>query len=83
MHKRGVFGQALIKKWGQYWPCHLPGDEIDNYFAEKELGSTMSYWQEIDGIDFLIHCTRDANYVTKMMSSHGILDKIQDNSTGH
>jgi len=42
----------------------------------------MTYWQEIGGIDFLIHCTRDSNYVTKMMSLHGILDKIQDHSTG-
>ena len=42
----------------------------------------MTYWQEIGGIDFLIHCTRDANYVTKMMSLHGILDEIQDHSTG-
>ncbi len=83
MHKHGVFGQAPIKKHRQYWRCHVPGNEIDNYFAEKELSSTMIYWQEITDIDFLIHCTRDENYITKMMSLHGILDKIQDHSTGH
>ncbi len=72
MHKREVFGQALIKKRGRYWPKYVPGDEIDNYFAGKELGETMSYEQEVDGIKFLVHYTRDDRYVTKMMSLHGI-----------
>ncbi|KAL7472268.1 hypothetical protein ACHAXS_012601 [Conticribra weissflogii] len=35
--------QALIKKHGQYWPCHVPGNKIDNYLAENELVSTMTY----------------------------------------
>ncbi len=52
MHKSGVFGQVLIKKCGQYSPCHIPGNEIDNYFLDKDLGSTMSHWQEIDSINF-------------------------------
>ncbi|KAL7460318.1 hypothetical protein ACHAXS_001694, partial [Conticribra weissflogii] len=53
MHKRGVFGQALIKKRSRYWPKYVPGNEIDNYFAGKELGETMSYEQEVDGVKFL------------------------------
>jgi len=53
MHKRGVFGQALIKKRGRYWPKYVPGDEIDNYFAGKELGETMLHEQEVDGVKFL------------------------------
>ncbi len=52
MHKRCVFGQALIKKCQQYWPHHVLCNKIDNYFSEKELGLTMTYWQEIGGIDF-------------------------------
>ncbi len=51
MHKHGVFGQMLIKKHRQNWPHHVPGNEIGNYFVEKELGSTTSYQQEIDGIN--------------------------------
>ncbi len=76
------FGQALIKKRGRYWPKYVLGNEIDNYFAGKELGETMMYEQEVDSIKFLIHCTRDDGYVIKIMSSHGILDEIQDHSTG-
>ncbi len=43
IHKHGVFGQVLIKKCEQYWPCHVPGNKIDNHFTAKELGLTMSY----------------------------------------
>ncbi|KAL7467273.1 hypothetical protein ACHAXS_007534 [Conticribra weissflogii] len=82
LHRRGVFGQALIKKRGRYWPRSVPGDDIDAYFEGKELGETMSFEQEIDGIKFLIHCTKDESYVTKLMSTHGMLDKIQDHQTG-
>ncbi len=42
----------------------------------------MSYEQEVDSVKFLVHCTRDDWYVTKMMSLHCILDEIQDHSTG-
>ncbi|KAL7460891.1 hypothetical protein ACHAXS_001327, partial [Conticribra weissflogii] len=82
MHKHGVFGQALIKKHSQYWPKYVPGNEIDNYFEGKELGETMTNKQEVDGVKFLIHCTRDDQYVTKIMRSHGLLDEIQDHYTG-
>ena len=82
MHKDGVFVQALIKKHGGYWPRFGPGNAIDNYFDGKELGETMRYEQDIDAVKFLVHCTRDEKYVSKMMSSHGILDEIQDHSTG-
>ncbi len=30
---------------------------------------------------FFIHCTQDNEYVTKIMSTHGILDEIQDHPT--
>lgn len=77
-----MFRQLLIKKCGQYWPKNVPGDTIDTYFVEKELGETMTFKQQIDGIDFLVHCTKDSNYVTKIMSSHGMLDEIQNHQTG-
>ncbi|KAL7461168.1 hypothetical protein ACHAXS_001596 [Conticribra weissflogii] len=31
LHHFGVYGQALIKKRGWYWPKHVPGDEIEDY----------------------------------------------------
>ncbi len=41
----------------------MPGDDIDAYFEGKELGETMSLEQEIEGIEFLIHCMKDKSYV--------------------
>lgn len=72
----------LIKKHGQYSPKYVPGNEIDNCFKEKALGEMMTYKQEVDGVKFLIHCTRDDQYMTKIMSSHGLFDEIQGSSTG-
>ena len=34
--------------------------------------------QVINGMRFFIHCTQDDEYVTKVMTTHGILDEIQD-----
>ena len=38
LHDHGVYGQAFIKKWGRFWPKHVPRDAIDNYFSTKEMG---------------------------------------------
>ena len=35
--KLGVYGQALIKKRGRYWPKRVPGDAINKHFATKRL----------------------------------------------
>jgi hypothetical protein len=34
LHDQGIFGQALIKKRGRYWPVHVPGNQIDDHFAK-------------------------------------------------
>ncbi len=34
--------------------------------------------QEMEGKRFFVHCTKDCDYVTKIMSTHGALDEIQD-----
>jgi hypothetical protein len=60
---------------------HVPGDLIDGHMAGKPLGATESYVQELDGRHFLVHCCRDADWTTKIMLSHGILDKNQDHPT--
>ena len=75
LHDAGVFGQALIKKRGRYWPVNVPGDQIDDHFAEMSIGETDTLQQTIDGKNFLIHCTKDDGYVTKIMDI-GFLEKI-------
>ena len=47
----------------------------------KNLGETESYVQEIDGVRFFVHCCRDADYVTKIMSLHGTLEENEDHAT--
>jgi hypothetical protein len=47
----------------------------------KPLGHTEMFVQEMEGQQFLVHCTKDSDYVTKIMLTHGFLDEIQDNAT--
>ena len=47
----------------------------------KNLGETDTFVQTFEGgVCVLVYCTRDADsdYVTKIMSSHGLLEKVQD-----
>ena len=67
MHIFGVYGQSLIKK-RRYWTNNVPGDAIDSYFANKELGSDKTFRHAFDGKPFLVHCHKDDRYVTKLMS---------------
>jgi uncharacterized membrane protein len=48
---------------------------------QKPLGDTETLVQELGGVRFLIHCTYDTDYVTKIMSMHGVLEVIQDHPT--
>ena len=82
LHQHRVHGQFLIKK-RRYWPKHVPGDYIDAYMMAKPLGATETFMQELGGIRFFVHCTRDADYITKIMSTHGVLKEIQDHPTWH
>ncbi len=59
----------------------MPGDDIDTYFEGKELGEAMLLEQEIEMIKFLIHCMMDESYETKLMSTNGMLNEIQDHQT--
>jgi len=78
--EHGVYGQFLIKK-RRYWPKGVPGDYIDQYMSGKPLGATETFVQLLNGTRFYVHCTRDRDYVTKIMSAHGVLDEIQDHPT--
>ena len=80
MHNFGVYGKSLIKKQ-RYWPKNVPGDAIDSYFANKELGSAKTFRQVFDGNPFLVHCHKDDRYVTKIMSTHGLINEISTHKT--
>jgi hypothetical protein len=51
LHKKGVWGQFLIKK-RKYWPRFVPGDYIDEYMKEKPLGISETFVQVIKGTRF-------------------------------
>ena len=80
LHDLGVYSQALIKK-RKYWPKDVPGDHIDRYFDGKPLGYCKSLKQDMNGIPFYVHCCKDSRYVTKMMSTHGLLTTVPDHIT--
>ena len=86
LHRKGVFGQALIKMRGRGWPRGVPGKQIDDDFKDKEVGATETLVQEMDDghggkVKFLIHCQKDVNYVTKIMSTHGVLTEVSNHET--
>ena len=78
LHDRGVFGQALVKKRGRYWAKGVPGDAINEHFKDKEIGSTETFTQNIDGKEFHVHCQKEDKYVTKIMSTHGLITDVVD-----
>ncbi|KAL7463510.1 hypothetical protein ACHAXS_003872 [Conticribra weissflogii] len=80
LHHFGVYGQALIKKRGRYWPKHVPGNEIEEHMKDKDVGYAETYKQSIDGKDFFVNCQKDTDYVTKIMSTHGLVVR-EDHTT--
>jgi hypothetical protein len=79
-HNKGVYVQAYVKKRG-HWPKGVPGDHIDNHLSKAPLGYCGTLVQQVDNVPFLIHCCRDADWVSKIMSTYGMLDEIQDHPT--
>ena len=77
----GIFGQALIKKRGRYWPKGVPGDAIDEYFADKEIGYSNTLEVEFEGKRMFIHCMKEEKYVTKFMSTVRTLDEVPTHGT--
>ena len=62
MEKKGVYGQALIKK-RRYWPKFIPGDEIDQMFQDKEVGDTAVCQVKVDsGEAIKVFCFKEAFY---------------------
>ena len=80
VHNFCVYGQYLIKK-RRYWPNNVHGDAIDSYFTNKELGSAKTFRQVFDKNPFLVHFHEDDRYVTKIMSTHGLINEIPTHKT--
>ena len=72
LRKVGVFAGALIKK-RRYWPKYVPGDEINERFKDKEVGSTDSLKGVLDGVHYDIMCMKEPDYVMKIMTTYGRL----------
>ena len=73
LHEHSVNGKSLIKK-KKYLPKGCPGAQIDSYMEGKKLGFVISLRQDIGGATFNIHCNIYDRFVTKLMSTHRLLN---------
>ena len=69
LRKVGVFAGALIKK-RRYWPKYVPGDAIDQYFEDKDVGDTDSLAGVLDGVKYDLFCMKEPEYVMKVMATY-------------
>ena len=77
LRKKGVFGEAFIKKRG-YQPKYIDGEAIKRHFETKEVGSVDTRKGKLDGVNVEIHCLKEPDYVMMLMSSYGTLKKVDD-----
>ena len=77
----GTFFGQYLRFFIRDWPKNVPGDTIDSYSANKELGSAKTFRQVIDGKPFLVHCHMDDRYVTKLMGTRGLINEITSHKT--
>ena len=74
MLAHGVYGTTVIKK-KRYWPKYCKGYGIEAFFRYKEVGDVYAVCGDLDGHKYKIHCTKEADYVMKLFSTHGSLSK--------
>ena len=72
LKKVGVFAHTLFKKQ-RYWPKYVPGDEIINCFADKEIGESDAIKGDLDGVPFHLYGMKEPNYTMQIMSTYGTL----------
>ena len=77
LKEKGVFAAAQIKK-RRYWPKHVDGNMIKAYFADKDVGSVAALPGKLNGIQVWIHCMKEPDYITMLMSNYGTLDRTGD-----
>ena len=69
---------AVQIKKRRYWPKHVDGDMIKAYFADKDVGSDATLPGKLNGIPVWIHCMKEPDYITMLMSNYGMLERIGD-----
>ena len=79
-----VYAAALIKK-RKYWPKGVPGDAIDEYFADKDVNPVdmlEAITEEVtEGKAFNIFCFKDPEYVMKIMATWMTLEELDGADT--
>jgi hypothetical protein len=71
LKKVGIHAAALIKK-RRYWPKHIDGQKILEYFQDKEIGFSNALKGKMEDVDFYIHCVKEPDYVLMFMTSYGL-----------
>ena len=59
----------------RYWPKYCKGDSIEAFFRDKEVGGVYAFCVDMYGHKYNIQCTKEADYVMKIFSTHGLLSK--------
>ena len=80
LRKKGVFASALIKK-RRYWPRFICGDEIKDYFSNKQVGDTDSWAGRMDDTPFHVYAMKEPDYVMSLMSSYGTNNRFNGKET--
>lgn len=77
LKKRGVFAAAQIKK-RRYWPKYVDGEAIKAHFADKEVGDVACLPGVLDNVPVYIHCMKEPDYITMLMSNYGTIERLGD-----
>eukprot|EP00957_Ditylum_brightwellii_P022208 1676001-Ditylum_brightwellii.AAC.1 len=72
--KRGVYVSAVTKK-RQYWPKYIWGDDVKEYFKEKNIGDIDALPGMFDDIIFHSSFIKEEDCVMMLMSSYVTMGK--------
>ena len=80
----GFYAAVLVKK-RKYWPKGVPGDAIDEYFADKDV-THVDMFEAIteegrEGKAFKIFCFKEPEYVMKIMATWMTLEELDGADT--
>ena len=56
--------------------CYIPGDNIIQYFADKEVGHCDALVGKMNGVPFHVHVMKEPDYVMMLMSTYGTLTRM-------
>ncbi len=69
-------GQALINPRGKGQPVLVQGKYIDEYFSNNQIGYNETQKQFVNGVKFFIHCQKEENFITKIISCNSVLNQV-------